>query len=107
MKGMNVNTDLKQLTFLAWVFLSACTANTPGQERKPFEPAEPRANWSSCPEQRPEMCPQHYNPVCGYEVEPLNSNPDPEGPSKTYSNACSACANTKVVGYLPGACPEN
>jgi len=107
MKGMNVTTELKWLTVLAWIFLNACAADTPERETSPQEPVELMANWSPCPEQRPEMCPQHYDPVCGYEIEPKDSDPGSESQPRTYSNGCSACANTRVVGYIPDACPED
>lgn len=102
----NINTDLKRLTLLAWVFLNACAAN-PLQPERQSELADSKTNWTQCPEQRPEMCPQHYDPVCGYEFNPKDAAPGPNSQPKTYSNSCSACANAKIAGYKPGACPED
>ena len=48
-----------------------------------------------CPEARPQICTMEYMPVCG-----SNSN----GTSKTYGNACSACGDVEVAGYVVGAC---
>jgi len=48
-----------------------------------------------CKDPRPEICTQHYDPVCGSLVN---------GEFRTYGNACTACANTAVTGYRPGAC---
>ena len=106
MKSVDINTDLKPLTLLAWVFLSACTAEPPQQGKQSPKPAEPITGWVLCPEQRPEMCPQHYAPVCGYALNPEDADPEADSPTKTHSNSCSACANNKVVGYQPGVCPE-
>jgi len=106
MKITNINTDLKRLTALTWFFLSACAADPSQPQKAPLEPTEANAGWSQCPDQRPDICPQHYDPVCGYAVKPEGADSGPEGQSKTYSNGCSACANTKVRGYTPGACPE-
>lgn len=49
----------------------------------------------ACPEPRPEMGTQHYDPVCGqFRV----------GDSKTYSNWCTACSDKAVESYVPGEC---
>jgi len=52
---------------------------------------------SLCTDPRPEICTQQYAPVCGVRDD---------GSRRTYSNACSACADTDVVGSLAGACPD-
>jgi len=56
-----------------------------------------KLNTVSCPEKRPSMCTQEYQPVCG-----LNQN----NKQQNYSNACSACSNKQVVSYANQACPE-
>ena len=48
-----------------------------------------------CPEPRPELCTQQYEPVCGQFSS---------GVSKTYSNWCSACSDIAVESYVPGEC---
>ena len=50
---------------------------------------------TACTDPRPEMCTQDYNPACG-----LLEN----GGEKTYSNACTACSDSAVASYKPGAC---
>lgn len=50
-----------------------------------------------CPEPRPQMCTMDYRPVCG-ELK--------DGSSKTFSNACMACAAVEVVGYRNGECAK-
>ncbi len=50
---------------------------------------------TSCAEPRPQACTREYIPVCGHLYN---------GERKTYSNACSACADPSVSGRRPGAC---
>jgi len=71
----------------AVVFLSACSAS---------ETVE-TINRTTCPENRPQVCTMDYTPVCGVH----NDNS-----TKTYSNACGACSNPKVISYVPQSCPD-
>lgn len=64
-----------------------------------------------CPEQRPEMCTQQYDPACGYFTQSdgdsdqsANESEQEEPGRKTFGNACTACTHTTVVGYTPGPC---
>ena len=50
----------------------------------------------TCTDPRPQVCTMDYTPVCGVRVDQT---------SKTYSNGCSACSDSEVVGYQEGACP--
>ena len=77
--------------------IGACVLQVIGCARLPST-MERSDNWSglvTCAEPRPEACTMHFDPVCG-EVT--------EGISKTYSNACVACSDSKVTGYRAGAC---
>lgn len=49
-----------------------------------------------CESPRPELCTMDYTPVCGRGAD--NSQ-------KTYSNACTACADKNIFTYDPGPCP--
>jgi len=75
-----------------------------GDERDATEPSTrgpglhteaPTAGSTPCTEPRPEMCTQHYDPVCGERSD---------GSRGTYSNACVACAEPRVASHRPGAC---
>jgi hypothetical protein len=44
-----------------------------------------------CPEVRPEICTMEYDPVLGFKAN---------GESAEYSNKCTACSDTEVVGYI-------
>ena len=49
-----------------------------------------------CAEPRPQMCTRDFRPACGLRRDNTR---------KTYSNACSACADADVVTQSAGACP--
>ena len=74
-----------------------CMAIAAGCAKSPatMETADPRAGFVACAEPRPEACTMQYDPVCGEMTD---------GRSKTYSNACVACSDRLVTGYLKGAC---
>ena len=48
-----------------------------------------------CPKPRPQICTMEYVPVCGR---------DQAGKLKTYANACTACANSRIEAYRKAAC---
>lgn len=48
-----------------------------------------------CVEPRPQMCTREYRPVCATLAD---------GKTETYSTGCTACSDSNVVGYRPGAC---
>lgn len=50
-----------------------------------------------CPEPRPQMCSMDYRPVCAQLAD---------GRFKTYSNGCTSCTDSQVLGYRDGACEE-
>src|SRR5690554_3712510 len=73
-------------------------------------------NLQRCPDERPEVCTQQYDPVCGYfhpapKGDGLNSSKEwaTENGSgatrrRTFGNGCSACLESDVVGFTRGAC---
>ena len=82
MKQIILVSSLFTIVFL----LYACTSVT----------SQPRAD-EICTEPRPEICTMNYLPVCGVRIGHT---------SKTYSNGCSACSDSEVVGYNTGKCPQ-
>ena len=68
-----------------------CSAKVGVNETQPDKIAK-----QICPEPRPEMCTQQYDPVCGHLKE---------GGSRNYSNWCTACSDISVESYSPGECP--
>jgi hypothetical protein len=83
--------------------LAACTS--------PIIPTESntKPELTRCPEQRPHVCTMDYRPVCATRDTGVRcvTTPCPSTEQKTYSNACSACADTKVIGHLPDECPAS
>jgi len=50
---------------------------------------------TACQEPRPQVCTQHYDPVCGRQGSDVY---------QTYANACTACSHAEVREYRAGAC---
>ena len=68
--------------------------------------SETTINVSRCNDPRPQVCTLVFQSVCGFSTGDAGCT-DPTCPSvewRTYSNACSACADAKVHGYRSGAC---
>lgn len=99
---------------LGVAFLWGCQGGAaPSAGQKTERPA----NLVDCPEKRPEICTQQYDPVCGFAAPgvPLGDGQSSgkewargdaiqPNPHRTFGNACSACAKPDVIGYTPGAC---
>lgn len=65
--------------------------------------------YQKCPAKRSQMCTKIYRPVCA-EVDTgirCVRAPCPSIEQKTYASDCTACADAKVVGHRPGACPAD
>ena len=85
---------LKAILILLMLFILGCTSDDVGGVG-----GSGFFDYIDCPLNRPPppiACTREYNPVCG-----LQSN----GTSRTYTNGCSACADSRVVSYLMGTCP--
>jgi hypothetical protein len=67
-----------------------------------------RLAFTTCDDPRPEVCTTEYNPVCA-EVDTgirCIKAPCPSTERETFATGCTACANTNVIGYFPGACED-
>ncbi len=101
---------------LICLFLVACEADSVEQTESRSAPESSQsqspapAQLQLCSEnQRPEMCAQVYQPVCGQlKSDSRETAPEKkrEGEWKTYGNACTACADHQVIGYRQGTCDE-
>lgn len=89
--------------------LTACIQRTCGNMPPPTPaPVENSApTLTACPEKRPEVCTFDYRPVCATRDTGIRcvTTPCPSTEQKTYGNACSACADKKVIGHIPDECP--
>lgn len=70
---------------------------------------ETKSELTPCPEQRPQVCTMDYRPVCATRDTGIRcvAAPCPSTEQKTYSNACSACADVKVLGHIPDECANS
>ena len=96
---------MRLLPALLILLCTACT--TPGAPvAAPSAPAKPPLPITACTEPRPEICTFEYLPVCASRDTGVRcvKAPCPATEWKTYGNACSACADAKVSGYVKGAC---
>ena len=66
----------------------------------------PKPEFKPCPDQRSSICTREYLPVCATRDTGVRcvTTPCPSSEQKTYSNGCAACADEKVLGYIPNAC---
>lgn len=85
-----------RLIFIASL-LAACSSTQSTPEN---------AELAHCPEQRPQICTMDYRPVCATRDTGVRciTTPCPATEQKTYSNACSACADQKVISYVADEC---
>jgi predicted methyltransferase len=69
---------------------------------------ESAAERTECTEPRRPMCTREYRPVCADVDTGIRciTTPCPSVEQKTYANGCTACADSKVLGYREGACPS-
>ena len=72
-------------TFIYTFVLTAICGAAFGQTASP----------SLCSEPRPQMCTQHFDPVCAQTAD---------GTKKTASNGCIACTDKSTVSYIRGRC---
>jgi len=93
---------LQKISVITLVFvLAACSSPQNGERNA-------KADTVKCPEERAQMCTREYRPVCASRDTGVRcvTTPCPSSEQKTYGNACSACADPKVIEYSAGACPQ-
>ena len=83
------------LRALAFALLPGACALPPG-EPAPSAPHVDGRYYVDCEAPRPEVCPRHLDPVCGYSESGRRDHPNP----------CMACADSRVDGYRRGECPR-
>lgn len=75
-----------------FVALTGCVANEPALQ----------PDLVFCESPRPQMCTREYRPVCGYKSAPG----DRQYLTQSYGNACTACADSEVKGFVAKDCPQ-
>jgi hypothetical protein len=95
------------------LFVTACqddvTSENEVAEEYPEQQEEIPNELINCPENRPEVCTQIYQPVCGLVDTGIRciTTPCPSAEYKTFGNACTACSDVDVTGYVEGECADN
>lgn len=94
------------LLVTAHLALNACAQVQVGTEA-PAQAATSAPAQTPIPcRQRSEICTQEFRPVCAARDNGLRCKtaPCPSLDYKTYPNACVACSDVKVEGYVLGSC---
>jgi len=92
MKQFNFLANISVPGLIFMLTLASCNSISSANSSNIKTPA-----LTNCLDPRPQICTMEYRPVCAK----LSDNSH-----KTYASACSACADTKVVGHIPQACPK-
>ena len=69
-------------------------------------PAGAAGGYQECAEPRPQACTRDWRPVCGLRDTGVRcvTTPCPSWETRTYGNACTACADPAVARWRPGEC---
>lgn len=88
-------------TALLALLISACSS-----PQTTTEPAMVEEGFITCEGPRAEICTREYKPVCGHIENGTRCvrSPCDSIDHRTYGNACSACADSDVIGYEKGSC---
>ncbi len=91
---------------LACLVLLPLAAACSSGEVPPAEGGEAPPSYVECVVPRPQVCQKTYLPVCGLRDTGVRcvTTPCPSWETKTYANACDACADPAVYGWRPGEC---
>jgi hypothetical protein len=81
--------------------LAPCTAGTCPED---CTTTEGKLKANDCTEPRTQACTKEYMPVCGWFDFSIRCVKYPC--ATTYSNKCTACADSKVAYWTEGECPE-
>jgi len=104
-----LKTFKKHLIFIVFVLsgvaLYACQS-TPFVDSNSESQTANTNQLINCKEPRRQACTREYRPVCAVKDTGVRCirSPCPSTEQVTYSNACVACADKKVIGYQSGAC---
>jgi hypothetical protein len=96
-----------KLVSIAGLILAATSCVPLSQSTLPVE-TKREESYMACPERRPEICTRIYQPVCASRDTGIRcvTAPCPSTEQQAYSNACEACSDAKVLGYMPGSCSQ-
>ena len=100
MVAVIMRANVLVLFVLFSLLASGCASQSSKPERKD------NALYKACHDPRPQICTREYRPVCGTRDTGVRcvTTPCASHEYKTYGNACTACADPKVIEYRHGAC---
>jgi len=95
---------MKASSIFLSVLLSALISGCASSVSQPKQKDD--ALYKACKDPRPQICTREYRPVCGTRDTGIRcvTTPCASYEYKTYGNACTACADPKVIEYRSGAC---
>jgi hypothetical protein len=98
---------MKRWTLPLLLLLAACSQAPVASEPAPPPPKDEPPVMVMCKDPRPEACTAQYDPVCATRDTGLRciTAPCPSSEQKTMGNACTACSDPKVSGWVKGECP--
>jgi len=90
-------------TLCVAIFISACVSST---SSTPSTNEENLVQLVECTDPRPQICTREYMPVCATKDTGIKcvGKQCPTSKKVTYATGCTACADQKVRGYMPGEC---
>ncbi len=100
------NIVKKGLIFVVSIFTIVGCQTLPNKNSSSYIESQKNTKYLRCTEPRPEMCTREYRPVCADVDTGIRcvKAPCPSKDRKEYSNACTACSDSKVYGYILGNC---
>jgi len=103
---------MKKLLIFSFILVTGCTSHA----QKPADSASSDINIDSqpavfCPDDRPQACTVTADEqrVCGFIDTGVRcvQAPCPTWETFTYASGCSACTDTRVVGFSEGVCAQD
>jgi hypothetical protein len=93
---------------LTGLLVLATSCSHDARDAEPTSATGAAGGYVECVVPRPEICTREYLPVCGLRDTGIRcvTQPCDSWETKTFSNACSACADGAVYGWRPGECEE-
>lgn len=84
--------------------------SSPAIAARSAEDSTPDGEWVACPQERPQICTKEYDPVCAQVdtgVRCIRAPCPDASEERTFSNACTACADPEVFAWRAGASGED
>lgn len=93
---------------LAGLVALAIACSRPASDAPPGDTAGPAGGYVECVAPRPQVCTREYRPVCALRDLGVRcvTQPCDSWETKTFGNACTACADGAVSGWRPGECEQ-